>query len=293
MYVTSDCHEVWTYEEVYELNWQEVLLAGVSISGPSWAGAEEAITFLCNAWKEIGMEDRASFAGYNLGDEVRTRNVKPSTFLESFPAGRWKPKSTVSGVLLRGYLEEPAPGKSSVVIGGEIGVVSANPAYMLGGFVFPYDDSAHLIAESLLEYTAINLNAAYGHYFIRDNAFFPDGYVVGMSGGQGSHGSKYQEELEDIETWSRMKGTYWESSPLKLRDLYEINLVSDRHLNNPIAAVSLHDWIKSDSGRGSLRLIGNGRWIWTVKTGQLHFVRRALTLAGMIVSRHTPVYRSY
>jgi hypothetical protein len=76
-----------------------------------------------------------------------------------------------------------------------------------------------------------------------------------------------------------------------MRDVYEVNLLSERLLQRPVGNETLFDWISSDQDRGHLESIKNGRWLWTVTSDQMKKVRPQLIAADAIYARHERVYR--
>lgn len=66
----------------------------------------------------------------------------------------------------------------------------------------------------------------------------------------------------------------------KLRDIFEINLISTGHLSSPIESQTLEEWIKR--GHGTLRQITPVTWRWDVPRELQPKVRKAAIAAGLI-----------
>jgi hypothetical protein len=77
-----------------------------------------------------------------------------------------------------------------------------------------------------------------------------------------------------------------------LRDLFEVNLVSERHTSVRIDGLGyLADWIGALPGRGNLEEIGRGRGLWTLTSAEISNIRPLLNEAGLLFSCPERVYR--
>ncbi|WP_175854244.1 hypothetical protein [Burkholderia cepacia] len=70
----------------------------------------------------------------------------------------------------------------------------------------------------------------------------------------------------------------------KLRMIYPVNVLNEEHLEIRVNDLSLKEWIKSDSSRGSLENIPNSMWLWSVKTTDLPEVNNACGEAGILLA---------
>jgi hypothetical protein len=75
------------------------------------------------------------------------------------------------------------------------------------------------------------------------------------------------------------------------RDLFQVNLLSERHRSALVDGVGLLHWIAAQSGRGRLDDIGQGRWLWTLTDAQMVAARPLLNAAGLLLSCRPRVYR--
>src|SRR5690606_26636934 len=48
----------------------------------------------------------------------------------------------------------------------------------------------------------------------------------------------------------------------RLKDIYELNIVTRRHLDFPIDRENLHAWIEANPGRGAITQLDNTRFLW-------------------------------
>ncbi|BDR57648.1 hypothetical protein [Xylocopilactobacillus apicola] len=86
------------------------------------------------------------------------------------------------------------------------------------------------------------------------------------------------------ETPGRFKGSarYKESM---LRMIYKFNIINDRHLEIKLNnAISLRDWILSDTKHGELTKINNKLWLWSVDNNQLDHINKVCGEAGILIS---------
>lgn len=283
MFVTSDCHDPAVWTRILDDEHQEVLIGGVGLYGPNPANPHAAAEFLLRA------ADLAQFppsiAGYHLKGERRTRNVLPANLLKVV-AGAHRRRAQLTGLLVSNDQPGPFFG-GGPFLGGEMNVDS----FLSGAVVFP--EQGRAIGRDLLSLAATELGAEYGYYFVRDSAFLPRGYALGAIGGSVTFGVEDRTELEDIASWGEiavLRDDYWRGDDLRLRDVYEINLLCDRHLSLRLGGkITLGEWIVANNG--SLEKLSNGRYLWTIEEHELKRVRMELSMAGALLAKHTPRYR--
>lgn len=71
----------------------------------------------------------------------------------------------------------------------------------------------------------------------------------------------------------------------KMRDVYPINYLTDKHMNRTVWNRRLKDWIGEDPRRGSLAAIGDECWVWRVAERNLGAVRKSLSGSGILLCR--------
>lgn len=71
---------------------------------------------------------------------------------------------------------------------------------------------------------------------------------------------------------------------LSIRDVYELNLLSEGHLNRQIEGLSLREWIEK-TGQGELHQVNTVTWRWHVPYDRIEEVRRPLIAAGITILR--------
>lgn len=297
MLVTSDCHHLEEIAPYLPYEWAEVLVAGVGLYGPRWPSATSASGFLRESARATSVEKALTIGGYTIAGEKRTRNVKASS-LEKVVSGAEQKGRSVSAVLLTGVeprLGAASSGGTSLFVGGEVDASGAGKGPFRGSFAYPEDSASRRLGETILRLAATMLGAGYGFYFVRDDALLPRGYALGWIGGLAAVRIERRQELDELARWGElMRGEYWNMAHPPLRDVYEVNLLSERHLEHKVGARSLLEWIQDDAERGSvvgIEGIDGCRFIWSLSTDQIVRVRPELMLARLLFSRHERLYR--
>jgi hypothetical protein len=70
-----------------------------------------------------------------------------------------------------------------------------------------------------------------------------------------------------------------------LRDVFEFNVLSNKHLQSKINGKPLLNWILSDRLHGQLDDIGDGLWTWVVPAVGLSLIQMELQDAGLLITR--------
>jgi hypothetical protein len=275
--------------------WRETLVGGVSFYGRNWPGPELAAEFMLEATRGCDLLKAVRWAGYDRIGEPRTRNVKLKSF-EKIVRGELRGAIGARYVLL--VAQRPAEGTEGGVIylGGGVGASTGprepetEPAFA-GYFLFPWDGCAADRSCELLSLASRVLGCDYGYGFIRDEMGFPGGYVCGI--GPGLYVEEADEAGQEIGAWAdfKRKGG-WAGTPPMLRDLFQVNLLSELHRTASIGGFgSLAEWIAARPGRGALRDIGGGRLLWTLTDREVFDVRPKLREAGLLFAYTQRVYR--
>ncbi|MBN3842232.1 hypothetical protein [Burkholderia sp. Ac-20349] len=77
-----------------------------------------------------------------------------------------------------------------------------------------------------------------------------------------------------------------------LRMVYPLNVLNGEHMEIRVGDLSLKEWIRSDSSRGSLESISNNMWLWSVKETDLPGVNHACGESGILLAwQKAPVNR--
>ncbi|MDR6497819.1 hypothetical protein J2785_000962 [Burkholderia ambifaria] len=71
---------------------------------------------------------------------------------------------------------------------------------------------------------------------------------------------------------------------VKLRMIYPLNVLNEKHLGIRVNDLSLREWIRSDSSRGRLKSLPNRMWLWSVKEIDLLEVNNACGEAGILLA---------
>jgi hypothetical protein len=68
-----------------------------------------------------------------------------------------------------------------------------------------------------------------------------------------------------------------------LRDVYPMNILSEKHLLREVDGQLLPEWIASDAARGTIRKIGIANWLWTVPNESLPNMQAILRSQGLTI----------
>jgi hypothetical protein len=303
MFVTSDIFDFEAIARFRELDWRENLLGGVDIKGTNWPGYQAGARFMLEASKRCGLVHEMRYAGYNRLDEVRTRNILPKSF-GRLVSGELSGAKEATSVLLQGERSAMGTYNGEISFGGQAGAIRQRrgptgpisvpgpPWRFSADFVFPLDEDPVKLASDLFRLSVDILGAEYGYHFVRDALCIPGLYTYGISAPLDYKPLSYDDAAE-VEDWAELvaKGGIWSSGGPMFRDLFQVNLLSQRHEAALIDSVGLLDWIAAQPGRGKLDDIGQGRWLWTLTDAEMVNVRPLLNVAGLLVSCRPRVYR--
>lgn len=119
---------------------------------------------------------------------------------------------------------------------------------------------------------------AYGIYYQRNIDKGPAFYAYGMTTGLG-YSDQEMNEADKIAKWM-----YLESNVRKnfLRDIYRINILSQKHLEKQVYNTTLIDWIKETDSRGSIEQINKKLWIWKVGSDSIDQIKKELGEIGIL-----------
>ncbi len=149
------------------------------------------------------------------------------------------------------------------------------------------------LAADLFQLSVDILGAEYGYYFVRDAFCGPEGYMCGV--GTLLDGSALdRDDGRESANWADAvdEGLLWSRAGPIMRDLFQINLLSERHRERPMkGGQDLMKWIAAQPGRGSVQDISKGRWLWTLTDAEMIAVRPVLCKAGWLFSCRDRVYR--
>jgi hypothetical protein len=307
MYVTSDIYDLRRIARFQKFEWREILIGGVVVYGTQWRGYQAGARFLLEATQRcgFGVEDMA-YASYSRPREERSHAIKAKSF-EKLIRGELHGARNADRLLLRGELEAMGTKIGVVWVGGDAyrehpyvrGLNGPEyiedypyPAFQ-ADFVFPLREANSEKAAELLRLAVEVLGAEYGYCFVRDETCFPTGYFDG-SGSERLDYNLARQDVEENGGWSDFNGAgrLWTESWPIFRDLYQVNLISERHTQTPVEGLGhLLDWINAQPGRGCLEYLGEGRWLWALTDRELVEVRPQLNAAGMLYSCKERVYR--
>ena len=302
MFVTSDIFDLRRIGWRLDVDWREHLLCGVDLHGSAWPGVEAVAEFMIAAAKRCGLFEAMQSAGYRQAKEVRNRLITTKSF-EKIARGELRGAKGASDLLLRGYREAKGAPWDRVTFGGEASASAqgfiqgreppgASPLPLRVNFLFPVDRDPFGVSRELLRLATANLGVEYGYVFIRDALCGPQQYPLDSS--VPPYFAPLGEVCRcEIDGWWRYAtGVIWRERRPKLRDLYQQNLLSARHFEEPVEGLGpLADWIADGRGRGRLESIGAGRMLWSLTDAEMVDVRPILNEAGLLHMCGERVYR--
>ncbi len=266
--------------------------------GPEHRGFHIDCKYLVEVTRYLGLMEHMIYGGYNVSGQWRTKYLSPSTIFKAAKDSNNRYEHKAVSALLRGKIYSPHD-RSYNFTGGSTGESSITTEKgFRGKFTYPLNESSRIENSSYILRLAANiLGAQYGYFYIRDNWLMPETYSAGMSasiiGNYYANSLKRPTEEDEIHDWPyHLRGGYWEESHPRLRDIYEVNLLSDKHLGRQIGTTGLGAWIRSNENHGTLVAIDEGRFLWTLTTRQMQLVRPQLISTDAIYARHDRVYRS-
>ena len=299
MFVTSDNLDFVPIVRHRGFDWREHLMCGVSVHSSHWPGYQAAARFMLEATHRCGLFNDMEYASYSKSGEKRQRFIQPKSF-PRLALGELKGAQDAYAVLLRGFIPTEHTENENFEVGGEASLKMEHlgpyanilvPRQSAGAhFVFPLDDKPMETAADLIQLAADILGAEYAYSFIRDELCFPSGYACGIGA---PLGRTADADAVEIDAWARFAAEpIWTGPWPKLRDLYQINLLSERHTAEPVAGLGrLHEWIAAEPGRGALKALGGGQLLWSLTDAEIVSVRPILNDAGLLLSCKSRVYR--
>ena len=307
MFVTSDLFDLERLGREHRVDWRENLMGGVVVHGTNWLGHESLASFLLEASKRCGLLDEMEYAGYDRPGDRRTRPIAPKSF-ERLARGELAGARSACSVLLTGTRSAVGTRHETVWFGGEAsgserrirtptGRPSVVPDYPYkafdADFIFPLPARPVERASELIRLAVEILGADYGYYFVRDELCGPMLYMHGMTSGS-DLSEVWDEEGREIGDWSDFvrSGRLWTHERPLLRDLFQVNLLSERHTAAPVEGLGyLNEWIVAQPGRGRLDDLGRGRLLWTLTDAEMFQVRPLLNEAGLLFTCRNRNYR--
>jgi hypothetical protein len=306
MFVTSDIFDL---EQIARnrgiAGWRERLVGGLAIHGTTWPGAEAAARFLIEAAKACGLEDQSPVAGYSIQwgepsehldfaglNELARGAISGAADAQSvYLEGSQGSVNTHDFVRYGGWLDAAprmlaAPGNRVV----------ANYPYRAfdGDFGFPLDGTGLERAETLLRLAAEILQADYAYFFVRDLLAGANFYARAQPATTFDRGRLALADELESKLWREfvLEGELWTGVWPQLRDVFAVNLLSERHMSSSIEPIGyLDEWISAEPGRGRLKAVGENRVLWSLTDTELHRVRPALWDAHLMRSCMPRVYR--
>lgn len=136
--------------------------------------------------------------------------------------------------------------------------------------------------EALILAARQSLTGAYGIVYQRDFQKGPDMYAYGMSAGLG-YSAVDMREANEIGAWMQERMGDKRYLTGMLRDVYPMNILTQRQLDFKVDNMSLVDWITQESWRGGLTDVSESGGIWIVDSQYLAQVRASLRNRGVLI----------
>jgi hypothetical protein len=306
MFVTSDIFDLPRIARYRGIaGWREHLIGGVAIHGTDYRGPEALASFYVEAARLCGLTDDMMWASYTPRWRERSRPLKPASLLR-LAKGELRGARAAIGILMRGVREAPGADQGKIIIGGAGSaspravrtptVPQSIPNYPYRAFdldfLFPLARGGEATASGLFRLGVDLLGAEYGYYFVRDDLCCPSNYAWGM-GSPLDYSLLERDDAYEVGEWRDFvrEGRLWTSNPAQLRDLFSLNLLSERHLSTSTRLGRLSDWIVGGPGRGRLDEIRNGSAFWSLSDAEIHAVRPILNEAALLRSCRPRYYR--
>ena len=247
MLVTSDIFDFNSIPRFRDINWRENLLCGIAFHGAGGSDYRAGATFLVEAAKRRRLLSEMKWASYNKPGEKQARYVTCKSFLR-LPAAELVGARDAEGLLLRGVREADGAPNDCVIFGGVfrcqqemLTTAQSGERLFDGDFLFPLTSPPNEdAAADLLRLAVECLAAEYGYFFIRDEMCFPMGYAWGVAPAL-DYKRTSNREAEEIGQWRdyTRAGQIWTDEWPRMRDLYEVNLISERHTSSPSPVLAI------------------------------------------------------
>ncbi|HEY2708497.1 MAG TPA: hypothetical protein VGI95_10625 [Caulobacteraceae bacterium] len=271
-------------------------MCGVAVFGVGYRRIEAVASFLQEAANLCGLLEEMKWAAYQPRINERERPILPKSFAK-LAIGELKGAKDAAWAVLRGSRSADGADLGAVLFGGQ-GRVAQIPQPQPfpsfdADFIFPLAERPTVTAKTLFRLAHEILEPEYGYYFIRDELCAPNMYNEGGHAPL-DYGSLDDEDAAEIAQWRDYVSSagLWTGEQPQLRDLFEINLLSERHLAVPTERLGLlGDWIVSGAGRGRLEGIGEGRALWVLTDAEMYETRPVLSRAGLLKSARPRYYR--
>jgi len=306
MFVTSDIFDLAQIARNRMIpGWRERLSGGIAIHGTEWPGAEAAARFLVEAANVCDLQDQLPAAGYSIKWGEPSEHVDYAE-LVALAKGALPAASGAESVYLEGS-QGSIDAHDWVRYGGWLDAAPrmleapGNPAVpnypyraFDGDFGFPLDGPGLERAERLLRLAAEILQADYGYFFIRDVLAGVNFYARAMPATTFDRGRLARADELESALWRKfvVEGELWTGVWPQLRDIFAVNLMSDRHISNELDGIGyLHEWITAEPGRGRLKKVSERRALWTLTDAEIHAVRPTLWDTHLTRSCMPRVYR--
>jgi hypothetical protein len=306
MFVTSDVFDLARIARFRRVHWKENLICGVAIHGAETRGYQSAAAWLLDGARLCGLMGEMKWAGYNVPDAKRTRSIKVSSF-ERLARGELKGACNATGLLLEGEREATGCQRGALLFGGEASTkrrrkrgpngpepIADHPYRPFDAdFCFPLNQQPRETAAELLRRSVELTDADYGYHFVMDDMCGPTTYAWGIAAPL-DWSQPTMAKTREVSEWREFvaEGRLWTGKWPAFRDLFEVNLISERHTSVPIEGLGyLTDWIRAQPARGELEDIGRGRMLWRLTSAEILNVRPLLDGAGVLFSCPERVYR--
>jgi len=136
--------------------------------------------------------------------------------------------------------------------------------------------------ETVIQHICRLVSPVYGFGYQRPFDKGPDFYAFGMTSGL-DYSKEEVKEGDIIAAWSHELMGRNRHLQGMLRDVYPINLISEKHVDRQVDHLSLLDWISKDNTRGTIESVGSNCWLWTIPDESVTRVRHRLDAAGLLI----------
>lgn len=154
-------------------------------------------------------------------------------------------------------------------------------AHLYIGFYFEqFNNYKEQIIEGLIKPLSASLKPQYGYAYISRVGDGPFGYSSGFVHTPDNN-ALVEDQKELIVKWANNMDLLSEG---KIRDLYQINILSNLQLSNQVNGSSLQDWIASDFRRGILAPFTDMAFLWSVPMDSYNESREILNNNNLLIA---------
>lgn len=185
------------------------------------------------------------------------------------------------------YIElfKTKPGYKQLVFGWSVSACITTS----GGktIIFCFDNDLHDFSETFMSELMLAVSGmckpTYGIAYQREFSKGPQLYAIGMVSGLG-YGADGMKEADRIGAWMRERLAENRHTQGMFRDVYDLNLLSRRHIEAIVNGQSFGNWVRQ-TGNGEISELSNGLYWWSVPYDKKQAIRQVLVDNSLVIAR--------